>query len=72
MLSNKVLSINNANEALYYLKKELERRTNIMWKTKNGEEINIREMSDTHLENTIGLLERQVELNEISADYYVY
>lgn len=69
MLSNKVLSIYNANEALHYLKQELDRRTNILWKTANGEEINIREMSNSHLQNAILLLERQIELTEISTDY---
>ena len=69
MLPDKVLTIRNAKEALHYLKQELDRRTNILWKTANGEEINITEMSNKHLENTILLLERQIELSEISSDY---
>lgn len=31
----------------------------IMWKTKNGREIPIKDMSDTHIANTIRMLERK-------------
>ena len=36
----------------------------IIWKTKNGDEIPIRNMSDTHLENTIKMIKRNDENNE--------
>lgn len=32
---------------------------NILWKTKNGDKLSIREMSDAHLLNAIACLERQ-------------
>lgn len=44
----KILSINNAKETLYYLRKEQERRENYFWKTKSGNLINIQDMTDKH------------------------
>ena len=34
----------------------------IRWKTRNGEEIPIKDMSDSHLMNAIHMLEKQEEL----------
>ena len=37
---------------------------NILWKTKNGDKLSIRKMSDAHLINAINCLERQSEYEE--------
>jgi hypothetical protein len=63
---HKILTINNASEAIYFLENEMERRTKIFWTMKNGDKIDITEMSDTHLTNTIELLRKQIQLDEIN------
>ena len=60
----KILSVNNAREALYYLRKEQERRDTVMWRSKRAL-IDIKDMSDEYLENVINFLEEQEELEEI-------
>ena len=37
---------------------------NILWKTKSGQEVSIRNMSDTHLSNTIAMLENYFEMHD--------
>ena len=72
-MDNKIiLSIYNAKEALYYLNKELEKRTQILWTTKSCEQIEIDKMTDKQLINTINLLEQQSELDDIQGDYLSY
>ena len=44
-------------------------RGEIRWKTKEGKEIDIKEMSDKHLENTIRLLENIDELQGLSCEF---
>ena len=48
------------------LEKWLRARENgeLKWKTKNGDEISIKNMSDYHLENAINMLERNVDMME--------
>lgn len=60
----KILSVNNAKEALYYLRKEQERRGIVMWRSRTSL-INIKDMSDEYLENVINFLEEREELEEI-------
>ena len=60
----KILSVNNVKEALYYLRKEQERRDTVMWRSRKAL-IDIKDMSDEYLENVINFLEEQEELQEI-------
>ena len=60
----KILSVNNVKEALYYLRKEQERRDIIMWRSRKAL-VDIKDMSDEYLENVINFLEEQEELDEI-------
>ena len=34
----------------------------LKWKTRNGDEISVKRMSDSHLENAINMLERKCQL----------
>ena len=65
MTDKTILSINNPSEAIYFLEQELQKRKEIYWTMKNGELINISEMSESHIINTLSLLERQIQLNEL-------
>ena len=67
----KKILIDNA-EALYVLKQEQMRRTQYVWKTKDGTEIPVQSMSDSHLQNTIRMLERNKDLQEQAAEYAAY
>ena len=60
----KILSVNNVKEALYYLRKEQERRDIIMWRSRKAL-VDIKDMSDEYLENVINFLKEQEELEEI-------
>lgn len=60
----KILSVNNAKEALYYLRKEQERRDTVMWRGRTTL-VNIKDMSEEHLKHVINSLEKQEKLEEI-------
>ena len=44
----------------------------IKWITKDGKEIPINEMSDSHLENAINCMIKTKEMNDIAAEYAAY
>ena len=52
-------------DALRCLKAERERRSKIIWTTNDGREIDIRDMSDNHLDNSIDMLEHMRNEREI-------
>lgn len=46
----------------------LRNRENFVWKTKNGDLIPITQMTDEHLDNTIRMIERNMELESHIGD----
>lgn len=64
----KILSIDKPEYALRMLEQEQERRNSFYWTTSDGKEINIQDMSDTHLKNTIKYLKRYLTEREIVMD----
>ena len=72
----KVLTVDCPNEALKFLYRELERRTDYYWTTSSGEEIKLQDMTLMHLKNTIKYLEKYTEERRIvlenmdALDYY--
>ena len=57
--------------ALKILKEELSRRTAYKWKTADGTLIDVKDMSDTHLRNTIKKLKNYLSEQRIVMENYV-
>lgn len=60
-----ILSVDDPKRALTVLRSEFERRTVYAWRMSNGKFIDIKNMSLTHLENVIAMLEKMVQEAEI-------
>ena len=65
--------------ALAILREELERRNpkNYQWRTKDGTVLDVKDMTDSHLQNSINMLEKYLHEREIflenwidATDYY--
>ena len=72
-MEDKKLTSNNIDEALYYLRQEADRRTVKLWKSKTGQFVELKYISDEHLLNIIKHLEKkkteQEFVNEAIASY---
>ena len=55
-----VLTSREPREALEVLERELDRRSTFLWTMKDGRTIDVREMDDSHLLNTIRMLQNKV------------
>ena len=56
-----ILSINNPEQALKYLEEERRSREEVLWSMLDGKAVNIKKMSNKHLDNTIYLLKRTID-----------
>lgn len=65
MAEKVMLSIRDPEQALQAMLMESFRRTEFLWKTADGSAVNIRDMTDDHLNNTIGYLRRTVFNKEV-------
>ena len=65
MAEKVILSIREPEQALQAMLMERFRMTEFLWKTADGSAVNIRDMTDDHLNNTIGYLRRAVSNKEV-------
>lgn len=61
----KELSVHKPEQALYYLRRELEKRLDLRWQIADGKYMKVEDMTNTHLKNTILLLENQLQQREM-------
>lgn len=67
-MNNKiVLTYHDIARAKKFLREEYEKRhpSEVYWTTKDGTEINIKDMSDDHILKTLNLLSRHEEYNDM-------
>ncbi len=65
MADKVMLSVKDPEEALRVMAFEKLRRTEFFWKTADGTVVNVREMTDGHLNNAIHCLRRMVFNKEV-------
>ena len=63
-----ILSVEDPITALHYLWDEQKRRTKACWKMKDGNLIDIKNMTDDHLDNTVAMLERMYEERSLGSN----
>ena len=66
-----VLTWKEPRVSLAKLKEELASRDEYYWRTKDGTEVKLSEMSTSHLLNTINLLKNRIHEEEIVMENYV-
>ena len=66
-----VLTWEEPRASLAKLKEELASRDEYYWRTKDGTEVKLSEMSTSHLLNTINLLKNRIHEEEIVMENYV-
>lgn len=59
------LSVHDPQTALYYLRRELEKRLDLRWQIADGKFMKVSDMTTAHLRNTIAILEQDIQLREI-------
>ena len=58
-------------QALHVLRSELAKRINYQWRCKNGSVVNGKDMTTSHLMNTIRVLEDYLEEKKVVMENYV-
>lgn len=56
-----IISVEDPISALHYLWGEQKRRNKVYWKMKDGNLIDIENMTDEHLDNTVNMLGKMVD-----------
>lgn len=53
------LTVHKPEQALYFLRRELEKRLDLRWQIADGKYMKLQDMTTQQLKNTITILERQ-------------